>query len=294
MSKKLKFYYWGEPIERATTNFGDLLTPLLMNHYCGDSVEIATSVKDADIFCVGSILGRVKKNNFAVILGSGFIRKKRAKPLKQAHCYALRGPHSKQMLGINTPVALGDPGLLMPYIFPKHNQPDTEAPIGIVPHYSHYSKPELDAYKRNPRYKVIDVKSDPESVINQICSCSVIFSSSLHGLIIADAYKIPNVRLIFDDPLFGGEFKFNDYFDAVGRIGTAGQSIKPEQIESAYETGIDTQYFSIVQKTQDDLDIAFKKFAEDIPKLEKLREESKKNSSYLKMLTGIWKPFCRK
>lgn len=293
MSKKLKFYYWGAPIEDATINFGDLLTPLLMKHYCGDSVEIATSVKDADIFSVGSILGRVKKHKFAIILGSGHIRNKKSKPLKRAHCYALRGPHSKRILGIEEPVALGDPGLLMPYIFPKSNEPDTNAPIGIVPHYEHFAKPELAFYKGNPRYRVIDVKADPESVINQICSCSAIFSSSLHGLIIADAYKIPNVRLIFDDALFGGEFKFNDYFDAIDRKGTARQTIKPEEIEAIYNSGIDTQYFSNIQKAQEDLDNAFKQFATDIPKLTEERYLGKKNTTFTEKLSRFWKFFSK-
>ncbi|MDO5470156.1 MAG: polysaccharide pyruvyl transferase family protein [Akkermansia sp.] len=288
MDEKLKFYYWGAPIEQAVVNFGDLLTPLLMTHYCGDSVAIASSIDDADIFCVGSILGRVDTSKFSIVLGSGFIRKRRTKRLNHAHCYALRGPRSKHILKLQKDVAFGDPGLLMPYIFPKKDVPDTQAPIGIVPHYTHFESAELEPYKNDPRYKVINVMAEPKTVIDEICSCSTIFSSSLHGLIIADAYKIPNVRLIFDKPLFGRDFKFNDYFDAVGRKGEASKTIKLEQIEETYKSGIDTDYFTEVQKAQENLDTAFRKFTSDIPMLTELRARSREKTTLLSKLSRMW------
>jgi len=56
-----------------------------------------------------------------------------------------------------------------------------------------------------------------ESVIDRITECECIASSSLHGLIVADAYKIPNVWIRFGDDTFEGEFKYLDYFSGVGR-----------------------------------------------------------------------------
>jgi pyruvyltransferase len=40
----------------------------------------------------------------------------------------------------------------------------------------------------------------------------VILSSSLHGLILADAYEIPNKRLVIGNRLLGSDFKFMDYY----------------------------------------------------------------------------------
>jgi pyruvyltransferase len=43
----------------------------------------------------------------------------------------------------------------------------------------------------------------------------MIASSSLHGLILADAYGIPNVWMCLNKDTGGGEFKFKDYYEGV-------------------------------------------------------------------------------
>ena len=53
-------------------------------------------------------------------------------------------------------------------------------------------------------------------VVDYICSCKIILSSSLHGLIISDAYKIPNIWLN-EYSLNEGTFKFKDYFQSQNR-----------------------------------------------------------------------------
>ena len=54
-------------------------------------------------------------------------------------------------------------------------------------------------------------------MIDTICACDVILSSSLHGLIISDAYAIPNVWIKLSDKVEGNGFKFKDYFLSVQR-----------------------------------------------------------------------------
>lgn len=70
--------------------------------------------------------------------------------------------------------------------------------------------------------RIIDPRLPIEDFVNQLCSCEYIFSSSLHGLIIADAYNIPNKRAIFGNKLIGGDFKFNDYELSKGDIDITG------------------------------------------------------------------------
>ena len=45
----------------------------------------------------------------------------------------------------------------------------------------------------------------------------IILSSSLHGLILSDAYGIPNLWISVSNNIIGGDFKFLDYFSGVER-----------------------------------------------------------------------------
>ncbi len=54
-------------------------------------------------------------------------------------------------------------------------------------------------------------------IIDKINQCENIMSSSLHGLILADAYQIPSLRFRFKkNDIVGGDFKFDDYYSGVG------------------------------------------------------------------------------
>ena len=58
---------------------------------------------------------------------------------------------------------------------------------------------------------------DWRQVIKEIVECEMIISSSLHGLILSDAYHIPNIWIKFSDETFDGSFKYLDYFASVKR-----------------------------------------------------------------------------
>ena len=53
-------------------------------------------------------------------------------------------------------------------------------------------------------------------------------SSSLHGLIAADAYGIPNARINLTGRLVGGDFKFEDYALSVNRNHFKGQQLNDD------------------------------------------------------------------
>ena len=262
--EKLKLYYWGHPIIRYVYNFGDLLSPLLLKHYCGESaVELSLSAENGDVFSTGSIIEHIPEDKYAIILGSGLIQDA-VRKLPFARCYAVRGELTKARLGITEDIPLGDPALLLPKVLPFTGVRDKA--VGIVPHFQHYSHPDLDPFRNNPDYRVINVRAEPEYVIKEICSCSCIVSSSLHGLIVADAYGIPNIRLAVGHTLYGGDYKFEDYYSAIGRTGTATKSIFPTEI--APDMDISTDYMCNIPAVQEKLEQAFCRFTADIPMLQ--------------------------
>lgn len=130
---------------------------------------------------------------------------------------AVRGRLTEKILidkGVISPesVILGDPGLLMPnYYLP---QIPKKRKVGVIPHYIDSNCPYI---KDSDDVMIIDVKQSPESFINDILMCEFIVSSSLHGLILADSYGIPNKWVSFSDKITGGFFKFHDYYSTTNR-----------------------------------------------------------------------------
>ena len=143
--------------------------------------------------------------------------------------HAVRGPLSREALlkaGIECPEVYGDPALLLPRFF---NPPVSKCyEIGIVPHYIDKGHPWVEQYKGNPRVLIIDVESGIGSFVRAVKSCKVILSSSLHGLICADAYGIPNVWIKLSDIVLGGDFKFRDY-----RLSINAEEPSPIDVRSA-------------------------------------------------------------
>ena len=91
--------------------------------------------------------------------------------------------------------------------------------------------------------KVIDVNRPPFDVVRDISTCEAIVSSSLHGLIVADALEIPNVRVSFHGRLKGGDFKFEDYASGVGRGDIAARATDGiEQVETLFREPLDFGY----------------------------------------------------
>ena len=109
---------------------------------------------------------------------------------------------------------------------PRIYQPKSisKAKIGLILHYSQENvlNSRLLSEIQNEGIKLISIKrvgdEQIESFIDEVCSCEKIFSTSLHGLIIAQAYGIPAQWIrVKGTPIHSDEnHKFNDYFLGVG------------------------------------------------------------------------------
>jgi len=220
---KLSYYK-----KHETPNFGDDLAPALVNHITGLDINHAEHA-EADLFAVGSILGYWNSYSKAIrrsmhdclpgrqplaLWGTGLIRPKRV-VLPRCEVLALRGRLSQRYANLSgKEILLGDPGILAKDLVGEVEKTNL---IGVVPHYVDKTHALIKSLERNPDYRVIDVERACEAVCRDIASCKVILSSSLHGLVVADAYGIPNARLVLSDQIIGGDFKFDDYASGVER-----------------------------------------------------------------------------
>ncbi len=206
--------YWS----RSKPNFGDWLSPAICEAVSGRPIEYVEP-NGCDLVAIGSILHRVKNgwwNRRVQVWGSGFIED--VVPQQGKHIYhAVRGHKTAERLKGVEVQALGDPGLLCDLLVPNYQSIPKKYPLGLVPHYQDKEHPAVAACAaRHPGTKVLDVFSDLRPLLREFAACEMILSSSLHGLIVADALGIPNAWIKLSGELRGGDFKFQDYYSVFG------------------------------------------------------------------------------
>jgi pyruvyltransferase len=200
---------------------------------------------DPSYVSVGSVFSRARRES--TVWGSGSFGSERRSLFKASATYrAVRGPLTRSRLldvGIDCPRVYGDPALLVPMYFWPEVEKTHEVGI-VIRHSEHLWR---DVAPDGP-VKIIDFGSeDIDAVTRDILSCRKIISSSLHGLIIADAYGIANAWLGADGGQVGGsrpnggEFKYLDYFASVNKmrrphyIDLRGEAWSPERLAERFE-----------------------------------------------------------
>jgi pyruvyltransferase len=235
--KQVRWLRWSLPSRGAIgfrwhvgrPNFGDDLNPFLWQALLGQRVRLARRGQD-HVLGMGSILEQATDRS--LVAGSGFLRPPAPGARIHASVLSVRGMLSAACL--DRPVLLGDPAVLSAMLFPRSSRPKT--PLGVVPHVS-----EVDDFlaKAPPGVEIIDVRRSPIEVVCRIADCTRIVSRSLHGLIVADAYEVPNVWLAPSSRMAGGEFKFHDYYSTTDRHPV------PEVIEPEGWGSVDPSRFSV-------------------------------------------------
>lgn len=221
MNRQISVYWW------QGKNFGDGINPRVVEYVSRRPVAWAPP-QAAEMIAIGSLLGfpgiceRVigaSGHTPLAVWGSGSLVWPRfllgATGSTPFAC--VRGPITASLIP-DFSGAVGDPGLLVDRVF--GSRPKTTK-VGVVPHHEQMRNANFVARLEASGLCVIDPRQDdPADVVAQISACETILSGSLHGLVTADAYGIPNLWL--DGPKISrselpSDFKFFDYFTSVGR-----------------------------------------------------------------------------
>ena len=206
-----------------------MLSPYLITQIFHTDVVHANS-KNCDMCAIGSVLESVFPKSLSliqrirkyfckpiIVWGSGFVKPERERKyisIRKLDVRAVRGhltlKRLQKYLDINHNVALGDPGLLSSKLINTRNI-KKKYDLGIIPHYVDKN----NEYLKNIRVKnsiTIDVQQPIDVVLKQIAQCKCIISSAMHGLIVADSFGIPNIRMILSNKIIGGDYKYDDYY----------------------------------------------------------------------------------
>lgn len=192
-------------------NLGDALSPVLLQYMLNVDPLYVSRQYQGKLLGTGSILEHARPGDF--VLGSGLIRD---------HCFdghgvtffAVRGPLSRKGIrNAYVPSVYGDPALLLPRYY-SAKSPGRRYGVGLVPHYVD----RVAMFSSDPGVATVDVRDpDWQRTIDLIVACDVIISSSLHGVILAEAYGVPAIWVEASHRVIGSGFKFRDYYASTGR-----------------------------------------------------------------------------
>lgn len=183
---------------RDKVNLGDYLSEVICEYMLAEKSMGFSDPADGTkhLMAVGSILGG--RGDFDVVVwGSGIMNFSAVCALYRRKLYqkldirAVRGPLTRtalQQIGISCPEVFGDPAVLMPRIYPR--KAVGSGKTVYIPHYL------TDFSDCGGTCECLDIKTeDYKGFIDQMCTADKVISSSLHGIILAEAYGIPSVFL---------------------------------------------------------------------------------------------------
>jgi len=201
----VRVYWW-----RGHPNFGDVLARILVEELTDQQVSWAPP-EQADLVVVGSIASHLPPRWTGTILGIGAARPGYL-DASTARVLALRGHMTQGQVNTDPhgpAIALGDPALLVPMIV---DRPARRSGRVVVPHWQDHL-----LHLKHPEARVVHVEDDPLTVVSQIAAAEEVVTSSLHGIVVADAFGIPRCWQPHRETQ-GGGFKFRDYATVVGEF----------------------------------------------------------------------------
>jgi pyruvyltransferase len=215
MKLVIKLYSWTD-----LRNFGDAMSKDIVSWVSDEDVELVDARVSGKLVAVGSVLQRVMPGD--VVWGTG------VHPAGYQHFWmnpdkaklditvlATRGPITRDVLiarNVNCPPVFGDPAILLPLFYPKEKTKDLDTVL--IPHFADFGyfsgRPD-----RCLGATLVDPSWDWKEIVDIISKARRVVSSSLHGLIVAEAYGVPAVwyRLSKQE----GYIKYQDYYGSTNR-----------------------------------------------------------------------------
>ncbi|RUU10838.1 glycosyltransferase [Mesorhizobium sp. M7A.T.Ca.TU.009.01.3.2] len=200
-------------------NIGDVVSPDVIEHVSHHRTIFSTDSDRARLFAIGSIAGSA--NSKAILWGTGLMDPdQQVSQIAASNVYALRGKLTYQKFrsaGVHVPdLPLGDPGFLVSKFIPRMNS-ERRFRVGLVPHYVDRQHPLFQRLVLEEGVADLNVHDSPAEFFRRLQSCDAIVSSSLHGLIFAEAFGIPNLWIKLSDRVVRSGFKFQDWFSLADR-----------------------------------------------------------------------------
>ena len=195
----MMLYQW----RGATPNFGGELNSLLWPRLLPGFFDSDPGTR---FLGIGSILDdRHGSARIKLVAGSGYGGYESRAVLDRSWIiHWVRGPWTARQLGLPPALGLGDPAALLPVVgFPEPGLLDAVSPkagltgaapgneIGFMPHFESMAYGAWQQAAPLAGVTLIDPRDDPATVLAAIGRCRTLISEALHGVIVADAMRVP-------------------------------------------------------------------------------------------------------
>lgn len=206
----MRLYVWrGEQ-----RNFGDELNTLLWPRLLPGLFDD----KGEELFLgIGSVLdARHPRGWRKVVAGAGYGGYQAPASLDGSwDIYWVRGPHTARRLGLPAAFGLGDPASLVPLVHAPR-VPDGATVVGFMPHFESLARGPWPEAAAAAGLTLIDPRLDPDATYAAIAGCRLLLSEALHGIIVADALRVPWVALRPVAPIH--HMKWSDWAEAMDLV----------------------------------------------------------------------------
>ena len=183
-------------------NLGDILSKTICDYMLSlRELDFSSASKKqyTHLYAIGSLLGG--RGVFdATVWGSGIRSFSEIafmginRHIQKLDIRAVRGPVTASILAqaghYEVPEIYGDPAILLPLVYPKERE-TIKGKVGVIEHFL-----SADINLRESCAQKINIKTDDyKKFVDEVTSCEKIISSSLHGIIISEAYGVPAIFL---------------------------------------------------------------------------------------------------
>lgn len=206
----------GRVTRQPVNNFGDLLGPYIVTELLrrrGLRPDSATASRR--LLSVGSVMHYARDGD--VVWGTGIngkVGRVRYRGIA-LDIRAVRGPLTARRLrraGHTVPSVYGDPGTLVGTLWARDHfkRHELASSALVVPNFNDLASVTVDT----PEARLLDPRRPIDHCLSAIASADLVVASSLHGLIVAEAFGVPAIRFrSASEP----DFKYEDYYRATGR-----------------------------------------------------------------------------
>ncbi|MDY7029697.1 MAG: polysaccharide pyruvyl transferase family protein [Spirochaetota bacterium] len=197
-------------------NFGDYISGIVVAETARKlGLKRSNIPAGQKLLAIGSVLHFAQNGD--IIWGTGI----NGKISRERHAFStldvrmVRGPMTRGFLvqkGMIVEDVFGDPALLLPTLFPGITRKTTPNKIIVLPNLNELA---LVKKKVPKTMRIVSPLAHWKRVVHEILTSELVLSSSLHGIILSEAFGVP-VRFVMPA---GGEtlFKYQDYFLGTGR-----------------------------------------------------------------------------